>query len=41
MVERLVQDEIRMQTELEARKQKEQMPRKRGERIQWARKKEE
>ena len=36
MVERLVQDDIRMQTELEAKKQKEQMPKKIGDRIQWA-----
>ena len=28
MVERLVQDDIRMQAELEAKKQKEQMPKK-------------
>ena len=37
LVERLVQDDIRMQTELEAKKQKEQMPKKIGDRIQWAR----
>ena len=36
MVERLVQDDIRMQAELEAKKQKEQMPKKIGDRIQWA-----
>ena len=37
MVERLVQDDIRMQAELEAKKRKEQMPKKIGDRIQWAR----
>ena len=36
MVERLVQDDIRMQAELEAQKRKEQMLRKIGDRIQWA-----
>ena len=36
MVERLVRDDIRMQTELEAKKQKEQMPKKISDRIQWA-----
>ena len=36
MVERLVQDDIRMQAELEVKKQKEQMPKKISERIQWA-----
>ncbi len=41
MVERLVQDDIRMQTELEAKKQKEQMPKKIGDRIQWARERSE
>ena len=37
MVERLVQDDIRIQEELEAKKRKEQMPKKIGDRIQWAR----
>ena len=41
MVERLVQDDIRIQEELEARKQKEQMPKKIGDRIQWARERNE
>ena len=41
MVERLVQDDIRMQTELEAKKQKEQMPKKIGDRIQWAKERSE
>ncbi|WP_287096970.1 plasmid recombination protein [Blautia sp.] len=41
MVERLVQDDIRMQAELEAKKQKEQMPKKIGGRIQWARERSE
>ncbi|OKZ72990.1 MAG: hypothetical protein BHV87_11245 [Clostridiales bacterium 36_14] len=41
MVERLVQDDIRIQAELEARKQKEQMPKKIGNRIQWARERSE
>ena len=41
MVERLVQDDIRLQTELEAKKQKEQMPKKIGDRIQWARERSE
>ena len=41
MVERLVQDDIRIQAELEARKQKEQMPKKIGDRIQWARERSE
>ena len=41
MVERLVQDDIRMQTELEAKKRKEQMPKKIGDRIQWARERSE
>ena len=36
MVERLVQDDIRMQAELEAKKQKEQMPKKISDRIPWA-----
>lgn len=35
MVERLVQDDIRMQAELEAKKQKEQMPKKISDRIPW------
>lgn len=41
MVERLVQDDIRMQTELEAKKQKEQMPKKIGDRIPWAKERSE
>ena len=41
MVERLVQDDIRMQAELEVKKQKEQMPKKIGGRIQWARERSE
>ena len=41
MVERLVQDDIQMQTEHEAKKQKEQMPKKIGDRIQWARERSE
>ena len=36
MIERLVQDDIRMQAELEAKKQKEQMPKKISDRIPWA-----
>ena len=36
MVERLVQDDIRIQTELEMKKRKEQMPKKMKNRIQWA-----
>ena len=36
MVERLVQDDIRVQAELEAKKRKEQMPTKMSDRIQWA-----
>ena len=36
MVERLVQDDIRMQRELEAKKRKEQMPTKMNDCIQWA-----
>ena len=36
MVERLVQDDIRMQAEHEAKKQKEQMPKKISDRIPWA-----
>ena len=41
MVERLVQDDIRIQEELEAKKRKEQMPKKIGDRIQWARERSE
>ena len=41
MVERLVQDDIRIQAELETRKQKEQMPKKISDRIQWARERSE
>ena len=41
MVERLVQDDIRMQAELEVKKQKEQMPKKIGDRIQWAKERSE
>ena len=41
MVERLVQDDIRMQTELEAKKQKEQMPKKISDRIPWAKERSE
>ena len=41
MVERLVQDDIRIQEELEAKKQKEHMPKKIGDRIQWARERSE
>lgn len=37
MVERLVQDDIRIQAELEAKKRKEQMLIKMSDRIQWAR----
>ena len=36
MVESLVQDDIRVQAELEAKKRKEQMPTKMSDRIQWA-----
>lgn len=36
MVERLVQDDIQIQTELEMKKRKEQMPKKMKNRIQWA-----
>ena len=36
MVERLVQDDIRMQAELEAKKQQAQMPKKISDRIPWA-----
>ena len=41
MVERLVQDDIRLQTELEAKKQKEQMPKKISDRIPWAKERSE
>ena len=41
MVDRLVQDDIRMRTELEAEERKEQMPKKIGDRIQWARERSE
>ena len=41
MVERLVQDDIQMQAELEAKKQKERMPKKIGDRIQWAKERSE
>lgn len=41
MVERLVQDDIQMQAELEAKKQKEQIPTKIGNRIQWAKERSE
>ena len=41
MVERLVQKDIRMQEEFEAKKQKEQMPKKIGDRIQWAKERSE
>ena len=41
MVERLVQDGIRIQEELESKKRKEQMPKKIGDRIQWARERSE
>ena len=41
MVERLVQDDIRMQAELEAKKQKEQIPKKIGDRIQWVKERSE
>ena len=40
-IEKAVQDDIRMQAELEAKKQKEQMPKKIGDRIQWARERSE
>ena len=36
MVERFVQEDIRTQAELEAKKQKEQMPERISDRIQWA-----
>ena len=41
MVERLVQDDIRMQAELEAKKQKEQIPKKISDRIPWAKERSE
>ena len=41
MVERLVQDDIRMQAELEAKKQKAQMPKKISDRIPWAKERSE
>ena len=41
MVERLVQDDIRMQAEHEAKKQKEQMPKKISDRIPWAKERSE
>ena len=41
MVERLVQDDIRIQAELEAKKQKEQMPKKISDRIPWAKERSE
>lgn len=41
MVERLVQDDIRIQAELEAKKQKEQMPKKISDRILWAKERSE
>lgn len=41
MVERLVQDDIRMQAELEAKKQKEQMPKKISDCIPWAKERSE
>ena len=41
MVERLGQDDIQIQEELEAKKQKEQMPKKIGDRIQWVRERSE
>lgn len=41
MVERLVQDDIRMQAELEAKKQKEQMPKKISDRIPWTKERSE
>ena len=40
-VERLVQDDIRIQAELEAKKQKEQMPKKISDRIPWAKERSE
>ena len=41
MVERLVQDDIRMQAELEEKKQKEQIPKKISDRIPWAKERSE
>ena len=41
MVERLVQDDIRIQAELEAKKQQEQMPKKISDRIPWAKERSE
>ena len=41
MVERLVQDDIRIQAGLETRKQKEQMPKKISDRIPWAKERSE
>ena len=41
LVERLAQDDNRIREELEAKKQKEQMPKKIGERIQWERERSE
>ena len=41
MVERLVQDDIRMQAEHEAKKHKEQMPKKISDRIPWAKERSE
>ena len=41
MVERLVQDDIRMQAEIEAKKRKEQMPKKISNRIPWAKERSE
>ena len=40
-LERLVQDDIRMQEELEAKKHKEQMPKKISDRIPWAKERSE
>ncbi len=37
MVERLVQDDIWVQAEFEAKRRKEQMPTKMSDHIQWAR----
>ena len=41
MVERLVQDDIRMQTELEAKNRKSKCRKKLGDRIQWAKERSE
>ena len=41
MVGRLVQEDIRTQAELEAKKQKEQMPKKISDRIPWAKERSE